>query len=144
MLKMMNQTHLVLIPKFSHPESIGQFRPIWFCNFTYKVIARLLTKPDIMGKSDKKACISRTWTFLMQKWDCEPCGVGRAFLPVEKFCARIWENKWGMDALQKPRRVLGYRLYLAIKFIHLNPPDTSLLWVLELKQGQSWNEALLN
>lgn len=43
MLETLNHTHLVLIPKVSHPESIDQFRPIGLCNFSYKVIARVVT-----------------------------------------------------------------------------------------------------
>ncbi|XXG74779.1 hypothetical protein AAC387_Pa07g3408 [Persea americana] len=43
MLKKMNHTHVVLIPKIPHLECIEQFRPIGLCNFSYKVIARAIT-----------------------------------------------------------------------------------------------------
>lgn len=45
MLKELNHTHLILLRKIPHPESIEQYRPIGLCNFTYKVIARVITNP---------------------------------------------------------------------------------------------------
>ena len=39
----LNHTHLILIPKVPYPETIEQFRPIELCNFSYKVIARIIT-----------------------------------------------------------------------------------------------------
>lgn len=38
----LNQTHIVLIPKVKNPETISQYRPISLCNFSYKVISKLL------------------------------------------------------------------------------------------------------
>lgn len=38
----LNQTHISLIPKVKHSESITQFRPISLCNFNYKIIAKVL------------------------------------------------------------------------------------------------------
>lgn len=38
----LNQTHISLIPKVKNPESINQFRPISLCNFSYKIIAKVL------------------------------------------------------------------------------------------------------
>lgn len=36
-LAQLNWTDLVMIPKVDKPESVGQFRPIGFCNFSYKI-----------------------------------------------------------------------------------------------------------
>lgn len=38
LLKELNQTDIVLIPKMQFPESLAQFRPISLCNFSLKVI----------------------------------------------------------------------------------------------------------
>lgn len=51
MLKELNHTNIVLIPKVHHPESIEQFQPIGLCTFHYKVIAKIITNrmKHIMG-----------------------------------------------------------------------------------------------
>ena len=43
LLRKVNHTHLVLIPKVSSPSNMSQLRPISLCNMVYKVIAKLLT-----------------------------------------------------------------------------------------------------
>lgn len=42
LLKELNHTDIVLIPKVPNPESVSQLRPISLCNFTYKIISRSL------------------------------------------------------------------------------------------------------
>lgn len=43
LLKQLNHTFLVLIPKVEHPSKIKQYRPISLCNVAYKVILKILT-----------------------------------------------------------------------------------------------------
>jgi len=38
----LNLTHITLIPKVTNPESISEFRPISLCNFSYKVITKVM------------------------------------------------------------------------------------------------------
>ena len=42
MLKELNKTEIVLIPKVKNPESMSQFKPISLCNFVYKVISKVM------------------------------------------------------------------------------------------------------
>ncbi|CAN6562972.1 unnamed protein product [Malus baccata var. baccata] len=43
MLRKLNHTNLVLIPKVKCPKNMTQYRPIALCNVSYKVIAKVLT-----------------------------------------------------------------------------------------------------
>lgn len=38
----LNETHITLIPKVAHPESITQYRPISLCNCSYTIIAKVM------------------------------------------------------------------------------------------------------
>jgi hypothetical protein len=42
LLKEMNSSFIVLIPKIQNPSVINHFRPISLCNTTYKIISKLL------------------------------------------------------------------------------------------------------
>lgn len=54
-LKEMNMTRVTLIPKVRNPENITQFRPISCCNFSYKILSKILANrlktiiPDIIS-----------------------------------------------------------------------------------------------
>lgn len=40
--KSMNHTHIALIPKILNPTTVSHYRPISLCNFSYKIILKLL------------------------------------------------------------------------------------------------------
>lgn len=41
-LKKLNHTNIVLVPKVPHPETLPQFRPISLCNFSVKIISKVM------------------------------------------------------------------------------------------------------
>lgn len=53
----LNSTHIVLIPKKSKPDSMGDLRPIAFCNTLYKLLSKILANrikpllPSIVSES---------------------------------------------------------------------------------------------
>ncbi|CAN6541779.1 unnamed protein product [Malus baccata var. baccata] len=67
LLKKLNHTNLVLIPKVACPKNMTQYRPIALCNVIYKVLAK--TKEDRAGMALKldmaKAYDRVEWGFLL-------------------------------------------------------------------------------
>lgn len=51
----LNQIHIILIPKVANPKSITQFRPISLCNFSFKIISKVMANrlkpwlPDLIA-----------------------------------------------------------------------------------------------
>ncbi|XP_068340430.1 uncharacterized protein [Pyrus communis] len=41
-LNRLNATHVVLIPKVSSPKNVNQFHPISLCNYSYKVLSKVM------------------------------------------------------------------------------------------------------
>lgn len=39
-----NRTYTTLIPKTANPNSVNHYKPISFCNISYKIISKILTK----------------------------------------------------------------------------------------------------
>lgn len=57
MLKELNRTTIVLIPKVDCPRMMSQFRPISICNVAYKIISKVITNklkrvlPKVISKN---------------------------------------------------------------------------------------------
>ncbi|CAN6724151.1 unnamed protein product [Malus baccata var. baccata] len=57
LLRSLNHTNLVLIPKMKCPKNMSQYRPIALCNVIYKIIAKVLTNrlkrvmPKVIGEN---------------------------------------------------------------------------------------------
>uniref|UniRef100_A0A2N9IGZ4 Reverse transcriptase domain-containing protein n=1 Tax=Fagus sylvatica TaxID=28930 RepID=A0A2N9IGZ4_FAGSY len=69
LLKQMNFSFIVLIPKIQNPSAINHFRPISLCNTTYKIISKLLVDrlrgvlPDLISPAQS--------TFIPGRWIAE-------------------------------------------------------------------------
>ncbi|KAM2007857.1 hypothetical protein ACFX16_002817 [Malus domestica] len=56
LLRKLNHTNLVLIPKVKCPKNMTQLRPIALCNVSYKILAKVITNrlKKVMPKTKKK------------------------------------------------------------------------------------------
>ncbi|GMJ10085.1 hypothetical protein HRI_004677700 [Hibiscus trionum] len=60
----LNKTNIVLIPKISNPTEVSHFRPISLCNFSFKVITKILSTrlkailPDIIPPLSQPLCMA--------------------------------------------------------------------------------------
>lgn len=66
MLKVINNTIITVIPKSSHAEAVGDYRPIVCCNTVYKVISKMLCNrlkvilPSIISENQSAFVAGRT------------------------------------------------------------------------------------
>ena len=66
LLKELNNTHIVLIPKIHNPTSVNHFKPISLCNIVYKAITKILvaklrTVLDIIISPCQSAFVPGRW-----------------------------------------------------------------------------------
>ncbi|PRQ24517.1 putative RNA-directed DNA polymerase [Rosa chinensis] len=65
LLSELNKTHLVLLPKVPHPEHAFQFRPIGLCNFSYKILSKVMANrlkpfmPELISENQAAFVVSR-------------------------------------------------------------------------------------
>jgi hypothetical protein len=78
----LNATFLTLIPKVRKPSSFNDFRPIALCNFTYKVISKIIASciKDILAN-----CISiEQFGFLEDRLIFDAVGITKEFIHSAK------------------------------------------------------------
>lgn len=63
---LVNNTFIVLIPKVNHPQNFNHFRPISLCNFTYKIVAKIIAQR--LSKLVDKIISPNQGAFVKGRW----------------------------------------------------------------------------
>ena len=82
LLKAMNFAHVVLIPKTGGADSFDKFRPISLCNFSFKVVTRIITA-RLRGHLDKMISPFQS-AFVPGRWTAENTIVAREVVTTLK------------------------------------------------------------
>lgn len=77
-----NRTFIILIPKTDQPSNFNHFKPISLCNFTYKVVSKILTRR--ISKLVGKIISPNQGAFVKGRWTAENSIVGQEVIQKVK------------------------------------------------------------
>ena len=77
-----NRTFVVLIPKTKHANSFKNFRPISLCNFSYKIIAKIIT--ERLAKILDRLISPNQGAFVRGRWIAENTVVAQELIHTIK------------------------------------------------------------